>query len=277
MKKGVLVLLLTGLVLAASACGERGEPTGPNVKLFPVTVSAPSGSSITLRQHPARVAAVGPSAASVVTALEQGASNGPKVLALNDARDARLGSFHPDLVVATTSAPQTSAPVYSLSQDSIRDAEHGIVDVGSLLGRPIQARDLVDHIETQRRTVRRKVASLPRASLFLDTGFFITVPAQSLAGDILSEAGGTSIAGANPGAGPFDLTRLHAKNPDFYLATSDSGITLRDLRKNPRTKGLRAVRDGHFGVVPASDLQPGPDIGAGLSAVAKLLHPDAFR
>ena len=242
------------------------------MKLFPVSVAG-----ITLDRAPARVAAVGPSAATVVTALERSAGNAPKLLTATDPGDSRIESFHPDLVVATGSAPRTSAPVYALSQDSIRGAEHGIVDLGSLLGRPLQARNMVGSIERQRRRVEQKVANLTPASAFLDTGFFITVPKQSLAGDILSEAGGRSIAGANPGSGPFDIDLLHRRNPDFYLATSASGISLKDLRKNPRTKTLLAVKNGHFGMVPASDLQPGPDIGAGLLAVAKVLHPDAFR
>jgi ABC-type Fe3+-hydroxamate transport system substrate-binding protein len=277
MRRAALPILLAGLALTVSACGERPEPTGPNVKLFPVSVSPPGGSPITLPQAPARVAAVGPPSASLVTALEQGARNAPRILRANDAGDARLESFHPDLVIATSSVPRTSAPVYSLPQDSIRDAEHGIVDVGSLLGRPLAARNMVARIESERRTVQHKVASLPRTSVFLDTGFFITVPAHSLPGDILSEGGGKSVADANPGSGPFDVDALHRRNPDFYLVTSDSGISLKDLRKNPRTKDLRAVRDGHFGVVPASYLQPGPDIGPGVLAVAHLLHADAFR
>ena len=277
MRRAALFVLLAGLVLAASACGERSEPTGPTVKLYPVTVTPSGGAAVTLQRAPARVAAIGPSAGAIVSALENGAQNRPKILTATDANDSRLGAFHPDLVVTTGSAPRTSAPVYPLSQTSIRDAEDDIVDVGSLLGRPLQARGMVERIERDRRTVKNKVGNLPRTSAFLDTGFFITVPTHSLAGEILSEAGGRSIAGADPGQSPFDVGLLHKRNPAFYLATSDSGITLKDLRRNPRTKTLPAVRNGHFGIVPALYLQSGPDLGTGLLAIAKLLHPDAFR
>ena len=212
-----------------------------------------------------------------MSALESGAKSRPQILTTTDANDSRLAAFHPELVITTGSAPRTSAPVYSLSQTSIRDAEDDIVDVGSMLGRPLQARGMVERIERDRKTVAHKVENLPRTSTFLDTGFFITVPTHSLAGEILSEAGGRSIAGADPGQSPFDVGLLHKRNPSFYLATSDSGITLKDLRKNPRTKDLPAVRNGHFGIVPSLYLQSGPDIGTGLLAVAKLLHPDAFR
>ena len=52
--------------------------------------------------------------------------------------------------------------------------------------------------------------------------------------------------------------------------------TLADLRKNPATHRLRAVRGGRFVVLDENLLVPGPRIGDGLDQVARLLHPDAF-
>jgi ABC-type Fe3+-hydroxamate transport system substrate-binding protein len=278
MRRIAILGLLATLALTASACGERSEPTGPNVKLFPVTVSA-NGQAITLKHRPSRIAVFTPAAVSLVHALK------PTVDVLGGPlRDASgLAKYHPDVVIVSTGADlqriagATKAPVYVISGGSIRETEQSIVDVGALLGRPLEARKLVTHIEALRTAVERKVETLPRTSVFLDNGFFTTVPANSLAGDIISEAGGKSVAGANPGPGPFDLALLHRRNPDVYLASSDSGVTLKDLRKNPRTKGLRAVRNGHFRLVPALFLQPGPNIGYGLLAVAHALHQDAFR
>jgi len=288
MKRIAILSLLAALALTASACGERPEPTGATVKLFPVTVSRPGESPIVLGHAPQRVLVLTPASIPQVKALEQGAASGPK-----DATASGVGrnqlppdirSHPPDVVIASSGAENSAlaqaakaAPVYVLPQGSIREGERGIVDTGALLGRPLQARQMVTQIEAQRTMVQRKVVNLPRTSVFLDNGFFTTAPSHSLAGDIISEAGGESVAGANPGPGPFDLGLLHRKNLDFYLATSDSGVTLKDLRRNPRTKTLKAVRNGHFGTVQASYLQPGPDIGTGLLAVAKLLHPDAFR
>ena len=64
----------------------------------------------------------------------------------------------------------------------------------------------------------------------------------------------------------------------MYLATSDSRVTLADLRRNPQTARLTAVREGRFAVL-SSDLvnRAGPRIGTALEQVAEALHPDAFR
>jgi len=287
MRRIAILGLLGALALGVSACGERAEPTGATVELFPATVSRPGETPIVLDHAPQRVLVLTPAAVSLVEALEQGVSSGPTIATASGVGPNQLPpnirSQRPDVVIASNSAENSAlaqaakvAPVYVLPQGSIRDAEHGIVESGALLGRPLQARRLIAQIERQRTAVERKVESLPRTSVFLDNGFFTTFPSHSLGGGIVSEAGGKSVAGANPGPGPFDVGLLHRRDPEFYLATSDSGVTLKDLRKNKRTRDLRAVREGHFGIVQASNLQPGPDIGTGLLAVAKLLHPDAF-
>jgi ABC-type Fe3+-hydroxamate transport system substrate-binding protein len=280
-RKIAILVVLAGLALAASACGERSEPTGPTVKLFPVTVNGTGGSPIALQHAPARVVACKSVASALVNTLEQGARSRPEI------RDVACGGaggvgqtlpgFRPDVVIASDlSRWYGKGPVYSIPEGSIRDAESGIVSVGALLGLPLQARAMVQHIEAKRLEVRRKVENLPRISVFLDTGFYITVSSNSFAGQLISEAGGQNVAGASPGVTP-DLGLLHRKNPDYYLATSDSGISLKDLRKNPRTRTLRAVRAGHFAIVPSSYLDPGPNIGNAIETIARLLHPNAFR
>jgi iron complex transport system substrate-binding protein len=253
-----------------------------------VTVSRSGTSPIVLEHAPSRVLVLTSVAVTLVDALEKSAATRPTIVTAPGVgpnqlpRD--LESHPPDVVIASAGAENTAlaqaakvTPVYTIPQMSILDAEHGILGVGALLGRPLQARQMLEQIEAKRREVRHRIENLPRASVFLDTGFYITVPSQSLAGQILSEAGGRNVAGPNPGPGPFDLTRLRNENPDFYLATSDSGTSLKDLRKNPRTKDSRAVRAGHFGIVPGSYLQPGATIGNGIETVARLLHPDAFH
>jgi ABC-type Fe3+-hydroxamate transport system substrate-binding protein len=52
---------------------------------------------------------------------------------------------------------------------------------------------------------------------------------------------------------------------------------LKQLRKGPRTRKLEAVRTGRVVTIDDRLLTPGPGVGAGLVAVARALHPDAFR
>jgi ABC-type Fe3+-hydroxamate transport system substrate-binding protein len=134
----------------------------------------------------------------------------------------------------------------------------------------------VRRIEDRRHEVADHLTRVADVSVFVDTGFLNTVPDQSLIGDVLREAHGTNVFGDTSQAGPVDIPDLLRLDPQVYLATSDSEVTLKDLRSGG-TRKLRAVRDGRFAVADVGLLQPGPRIGDGLVQVARLLHPDAFR
>jgi ABC-type Fe3+-hydroxamate transport system substrate-binding protein len=192
----------------------------------------------------------------------------------------------PDLIVAADSvderdlsraAAATHAQVYLAPGDSIRQVERAITQLGLLTGTPVQARQLVRTIERKRQAVDAALAGKPIVSVFVDTGLMTTPPDQSLIGDLIREARAKNVAGDDAEAGPVDPGRLAQLDPDVYAVTSDTKTALADLRKNPQTRRLRAVRNGRFVVLDADLLVPGPRIGDALEQVAHLLHPNAFR
>jgi cobalamin transport system substrate-binding protein len=277
---GALLALL--LVLGGTACGERSEPTGADARLYPVTVTAER--PIVVDRPARRVVVLDPAAESILAGLGVG---GRVVLKQTEgAFDVRaVRRARPDLIVASPDASErdlsraastTGATVYTAPGDSIRQVERAITQLGLLTGAPVAARRLVRRIEDRRHEVADRLARVADVSVFVDTGFLNTVPDQSLIGDVLREAHGTNVFGDTSQAGPVDIPDLLRLDPQVYLATSDSEVTLKDLRSG-RTRKLRAVRDGRFAVADVALLQPGPRIGDGLVQVARLLHPDAFR
>jgi len=276
------------LLAGATACGERSEPVGKTVPLYPITVTDASDRQVAASAQPRRIAALAPAAGEIVRALGLGSRLvGPPEGFFGSKGEllvAKLRAAKPDLILAAPGPPvfarrlaEVPASVYYVPQDSIADVERAIEQLGLLLDRPVKARVLVHRIEEARATVRLKLAESPTVSVFLDTGFFITVPDGSLAGDLIREAKGRNVAGAAASGEPFDLGRLLDVNPDVYLATSDSNTTLDSLRKNPQTRKLKAVKSGRFHVIDIALLDPGPQVGEGLLELAKLLHPNAFR
>ena len=95
----------------------------------------------------------------------------------------------------------------------------------------------------RRREVGDRLARVPTVSVFVDTGFLNTVPDQSLIGDVLRRGARQERRRRRSRAGPVDLADLARLDPDVYLATSDAEVTLTDLRRNPATRKLRAVRE----------------------------------
>jgi ABC-type Fe3+-hydroxamate transport system substrate-binding protein len=272
------------LLLGATACGERSEPTGASAALYPLTVQA--GDRPLIVTEPARrIAVLDRPAASIVRALGAGSrivgpppSNRIDFGALRRARPSLLlASGDVDERTLSRAASVTHAEVYTARGDSIRQVERSITQIGLLTATPVRARALVRHIETVRQRVDARLRKVPPVKVFVDTGFFTTVSDQSLVGDLIREARGTNVAGSAAQAGPVDIADLIRLDPDVYLATSDTDLTLADLRRNRQARKLRAIREGRFAPVDVDLLQPGPQIGEGLLEIARLLHPNAFR
>jgi iron complex transport system substrate-binding protein len=288
--------------LLGAGCGEREEPVGPLPQAYPVSVQGAGDRSTVIDARPERIVALDPGSAQIL--LELGAGDRlvgvPAGLARREAAGAQVVvrpnggvnvdavvGLRPDLVVATPSVDeldvaragrQADAAVYVQPETSILNVERGTIDLGFLVGAAPQARALVGRIERQVDAVEARLADVEPVTAFVDTGFFITVPERSLLGDLVARAKGESVAGESPGPGPFPLSELGRLNPRVYLATSDSRVTLPALRRNPATRNLPAVKKGRLEIVPVKAVTwPGPHVGDGLEAVARALHPDAFR
>ncbi len=284
MGRVAVVTCAAALLLGATACGERSEPTGTDAGLYPVTITT-GDRPIAVAAPARRIAVLDPASESIVRGL--GAGGRIVVAAPDNAIDfPGLKRAKPDLIVASADADErdlshaaaiTHAIVYTAPSDSIKQVERAITQLGLLTGTPIRARALVRTIERKRRAIDAALAQTAIVNVFVDTGLLTTVPDQSLIGDVIREAHARNVAGGVAEAGPIDPAELARLDPDVYIATADTQTTLADLRKNPQTRKLRAVREGHFVVLDTALLEPGPRIGDGLDQVARLLHPDAFR
>ena len=272
------------LLVGATACGERSEPTGATAPLYPLTITT-GDRPISVSNAARRIAVLDSSSQEIVRAL--GAGGRIVMRAPTNAIDfGALRRSKPDLVIASgdvderdlsRAASTIRAIVYSAPGDSIRQVEQAITQLGLLTGTPVQARGLVRTIERKRDAVDAALARTAIVNVFVDTGLLTTAPDQSLIGDVIREAHARNVAGDSVGGEPVDPKDLAERDPDVYVVTSDTGTSLADLRRNPQTRRLRAVREGRFVVLDADLLQPGPQIGDGLDQVARLLHPDAFR
>ena len=275
---GAIVLLAGG-----TACGERKEPTGPLVQVYPVTVQGASESPTVVQSVPRRIVPLGAGPRRILRAL--GLER--RTVTVNDSLVGlplvdQIKRARPDLILASSDADPldlaraktaTHAAVYVELDGSLDDVEHSIDEIGLLTGAPVVARKVTGSIERARRRVAARLAGAPAVRTFVDLGNFTTIPTRSLIGDILLEAHGQSVAGVSPEQGPFPLARLAKIAPDAYIATSAGRTTLAQLRANPATARLPAVERGRFAVIPSRLVAPGPDVGEALTRIAEVLHP----
>jgi iron complex transport system substrate-binding protein len=299
----VILRFLPALILAVlltAGCGEREEPLGELEVEYPVTVRGGGDDQTVAEAHPERIVALAPDGAEILLELgvgrrlvgvPAGVTGAPRAAApvastSGQVEVSTVARLEPDLLVTTrTTDPvdvtlarqRTDAALYEQPADSVNDTERAIVELGFLVGEPVAARRLAGRVEEQVSAIQRRLSGKPVTTVFVDTGFFVTVPANSLLGDLVRRAGGQSIGGPTPGFEPFDIQELKRLDPEVYLATSDSRVTLRRLRSDPRTRGLTAVQEGRVVVLDAGLVTvAGPRVAEALEAVAEALHPDAF-
>lgn len=298
MLRRLLPLALLAAALVFSGCGGRGEPVGELSQTYPVTVQGGTDQPTTLASAPKRIVALDPGSAELVQALGAGdrlkgvpaaldhGQAQPVVSPTGEVDVDAVVKLKPDLVVTTTGVDQLDASLaaresksalYVQPSSSVDAVRRGALELGFLVDEPVRARQVAGRVAREVQRIEARVAGEPVVSVFVDTGFFITIPRGTLLGDLIRRARGESVAGQAPGPDPFPVARLRRLDPDFYLATSESRVTLADLRSDPRTKGLTAVEQGRFAVLPARlVIRPGPRVGRALARIARVLHPDAF-
>jgi ABC-type Fe3+-hydroxamate transport system substrate-binding protein len=283
-----------GVVLAGgTACGERSEPTGAGVSPYPLTVQGAGDRPTTLDRRPERIAALDPAVATMLIELDAQkqlvglpGSGGPSIWRLTGSPLVRaLVRLRPDLVVASSATDpvdlshaqkETGAATYLVPEDSLRDIDRAVTQLGLLTNHAVPARRFVLANDRAERRVVQAVADKPVLRVFVDTGGFITVSTRTLVSDLIRIGGGRNVVGPRPEPGVFSLKKLAGLDPQVYL-TSDARTTLRYLRKNPKTRRLTAVRTGRVAHISPRFLRPDGDLSDRILAISRLLHPDAFH
>ena len=275
MLRGLSAALIVACGLVAVGCGERSEPVGPAEELFPLTITT-AERSLTIPSPPRRIVVLEGGSESILEALDAPvvASN----VAVSD-----LEGLRPDLVVApsTTSeralskAAAAGAPVYVTDDTSITEVERAVTQLGLIVAEPAAARRLVRSIEQRRQRLGRLLRGRPRTTVFVDLGDRETASDNTLVGDLIREARGRNVGGGVPEGLPVPVEELLALDPQVYVSVG--GSTLKQLRRDARTRRLRAVRSGRVHVIDERLLSATPAIALGLERLARALHPDAFR
>jgi ABC-type Fe3+-hydroxamate transport system substrate-binding protein len=274
------VLALLAGAITLSACGFKAEPTGHRVlPVYPVTVADGHNRRVVVAHLPRRVVTLAPAS----TPLLRRIGIRPASQLSPNASPRAVAALRPDLVVLPGTTPNgraerlarmARAPVFIMGAARLGAIEHALAQLGLAAGEGPQALAVARGLRARRDAVRRRVHAVPRVRVFADVGLGFTPPRDSLLATLIEEAGGR-LVGA--GAGPVSPAGVGELDPDVYLTTRESGVTLDSLRSRPGTRKLRAVRDGRVVVVDQHQLVAGPPAYTLLRELAAQLHPDAFR
>jgi len=298
MRRSFLPLVMLPVLAVAAGCGFKSEPTGA-VAPLPVRVQDGAGRTVTVDTRPARIVSLDPGLTAWLYAL----GAGPRVVARSGAEtypkaalklpaighqgaadSGRILAHRPDLVIApfglsaanaASLARAVKAPVYVAGAPTIPTVQHDVLALAGLLGVPQRGQMLVHRMRGQLRAVHDAVAGEHAVRVFVDQGAFVTIDPGSIAASEIAAAGGKNAAGCEDSSHPLTRAQLVKAAPGVYLAVPGT-TTLADLRSDPATRRLPAVRSGNFHLVSAASLEDtGPRIAAAVRRLARILHPQS--
>jgi len=304
-RKTLFITLLLALTLAACAPASTGNTSAG------ITITDGLGRTVTLESAAQRVVSLAPSNTEILFAL----GAGDKVVGRDEFSDyppeaeaiAKVGgsmgeysleaitALKPDLVLASelnspelvASLEKLGLTVYYLpNPKTFEDLYTNLETVATLTGR--DATKLTDSLKARVTAVDEKIMPLSvRPSVFYevdatDPSKPYTAGVGTFINLIINRAGGanfTELAGITDPYPQVSLEQLVIAPPDFIiLGDSMWGTTPEIVAGRPGWDALAAVTEGR--VFPFDDnlvSRPGPRLVDGLEALAKLLHPDAFK
>ena len=295
---GTVVVALVAVALAAG-CGERAEPLADLPAQYPVTVEGAGDRPTVVGRAPERIVALDPGSADLLVALgvgrrlvgtaidvrPAGGGLGAEVVGPTGQVDVdAVVRLDPDLIVARRSidptdvaqaAAKTGAALYMQPDESIEDVERAAIELGFLVGEPVAARRLVLAIEDDVARADAVVARLPRIRVFIDMGFLIPARERSLVADLVRRARGVPVGGGGPAGEPLEPCEVARLRPRLVLrALERTGPT----PLFPSFRRCRGIAPPRVRAVPGELVTwPGPNVAEAFEAVARALHPDAFR
>ena len=265
------------------------------------TVTDDLGRRITLPHPPQRIISLAPSVTEILFAVGAGrkivgdtvycdyppeAKSLPHVGGPITPSAEKILALRPDLVIlADQTLPASEAdrlaarwhtPVYVTAAGTYAAVERDVAALGALAGQPGPTQATLRRMRDTEAAVAEAVGGRAKPHVFVVVWDkpLMTAGGGSFIGDLIRLAGGSNVAEQSGERYPsYSPERLLRDQPDILLTS----LNYADLTF-PGAAALYAVRQHRvFAVTGDLTDRPGPRLGQGLLAVAKALHPEAFR
>jgi len=301
----IAAALVVALALLAAACGSAtsaSSSSSPSTS-GPITVTDDSGHQVTLTAPAQRVVSLAPANTEIAFAIGAGgklvagtvyddypaaAKKLPKIGDFANPSVEKIVAFRPDLVLAAggiqaslrSKLENLGVKVFVVDPTSLSGVFTDLTDLGRLMGVSATAGPVVASLEQRTATIEKKVAGLPKPSVFVEiySKPLMTAGTGTYVDDMVKLAGGTNIGdAAGSGFPTFSEEVLFKDDPAVYIATTGSMVTPGQIGKRKGYSALQAVQDHRVYVLDQNILdRPGPRLVDGLEQLARAIHPEVF-
>lgn len=289
------------LLVLLCACTTAPKPSTEN----PREITDDAGRRVTLPQRVDRVISLAPNLTEIVFAIGAGdrlvgrttyCNYPPEAKSVGEIGDTlhpsleRIISLKPQLVLMST-ASQLEVFLQQLQSQNIavfvtdpHDLEgvfRSMDQVGLILGHEEQAKFLVQKLRERATRVEETVKQRPPVRVFyqLSAEPLYTAGHDAFVTDLIRRAGAVSVTADVPGAWPkYSNESALAARPEAIILPTGGSMGAGNLTVTEALRQSPAVLEGRVYKINDDHLvRPGPRAVDGLEAMARALHPDAFK
>lgn len=177
----------------------------------------------------------------------------------------------------------TGAKVVVVDSKNLDGLYASIDMVGKVTGRTTEAGNVVADMKAKIAQIEAKVAKEQPTTTFMEVGWnpLFTAGSGTLIGDLIGAAGGRNVV-TQSGYVPYSVEALLKADPAVYLATKGgngaASASAASIGARSGYDKLSAVKGGRVVILDDNLVsRPGPRVVLGVEAIARALHPDAFK
>jgi len=222
----------------------------------------------------------------------EAASNKPRIGGFIDPSIEKIVSLNPELIIGTRDGNRMETihrlndlgfSVYVVNPKGIDGVIKTIQNIGEIVGRVNQSREIIKKIMINKEDVVARTRSLRKPKVFFQVGYapIVTVGKDTLADDLIRLAGGRSISENESLNYPtYSIENILSKAPEIIIVSSMNSKTdyLNLVKMWQNWKSIPAVKKKAIYVVDSNLVdRPTPRIVEGLEALAKMIHPEILR
>jgi len=295
-------IVATLSILLCLGCTQQSPP--------PSNIVDGLGRSITIDKIPQRIVSLAPSNTEILFALglddkvvgvteycnyPQEVTTKPKVGGFSNVDIEKVVSLEPDLVLATHIHGKTvipalekfGLPVVALTPGSLTEVLDSITLVGKITGQSREAAKLVNDLSARIEAVFDETQTLspdqkPRVFYITWHDPLMTAGTETLADDVISNAGGQNIAYDISGDKTIDLETVLYRDPQVIVASVGMGsgedLPWQYIQSEPRLENTQALLNDRVYKIDGDMIhRPGPRIVDALEQMAQFIHPEFFK
>lgn len=297
-KKILAIFLVAILSLALVACGNKESNDNKGF-----TIVDSNGREVTFEKTPERVVSIAPGITETIFELGKGdtlvgrsdycdypeeALNVEAVGSLTKPNIEKIVELNPDVVIGAAHFPEEAVTkleelgvkvVILYGEDNYEGAYENIENLGKLLNVQDKANEVIDGMKKKVAEVEEKVKGLSKPSVYYVVGFGKKDSApggDTFISQLIEMAGGDNIS-KDVNGWTYSLEKIVEHDPEIIIV-SDQRNSKQLFMEDDAYKNLTAVKEGRVYEIDHNTLsRQGYRQAEGLEALAKIIHPEAFK